>query len=71
MSNTIQSEPVSEDIRKQALALWEHNRLQCGWFLRDNFIPETRNELSRCLTMLAQHGDRATFVLARKLLKCL
>jgi len=64
-----ESNPI--DIRKQALALWESNRLQCGWFMRDNFIPETRDDFCRCLDLLAKQGDRATYVLARKLIKCL
>lgn len=71
MSAIIQSDPVPADIREQTLTLWEHNRLSCGWFLRENFIPKTRAEFSRCLSLLAQHGDRATYVLARKLMKCL
>jgi len=64
-------QPLSVDIREQVLALWERNRLQCGWFIRDNFMPETRDEFRSCLDMLAKQGDRATYVLARKLIKCL
>jgi hypothetical protein len=71
MSELLHSNTIPIDVRQQVLALWENNRLQCGWFLRDNFVPDTRDELYRCLTLLAKHGDRATYVLARKLLKCL
>jgi len=66
-----QSLPTSADARKETLALWARNRLRCGWFLRDDFTPSTRDEFVRCLDMLAQHGDRATYVLARKLMRCL
>jgi hypothetical protein len=59
------------DVKQQALVLWEDNRLRCGWFVRDNFMPETKADFRRCLTLLAKHGDRATYVLSRKLLKCL
>jgi hypothetical protein len=62
---------VPADVRKETQALWERNRLRCGWFLRDNLVPETRDDLARCLRLLARHGDRATFVLARKLQRCL
>jgi hypothetical protein len=62
---------VPADVRRKTQALWERNRLRCGWFLRDNLVPETRDDLARCLRLLARHGDRATFVLARKLQKCL
>ncbi len=73
MSDTVHthSMPASADVQKETLALWERNRLQCGWFLRNDFMPRTRDEFARCLNMLAQHGDRATYVLARKLMRCL
>jgi len=58
-------------VRKETQALWERNRLRCGWFVRSDFVPETRDDLLRCLHLMAQHGDRNTFVLARKLEKCL
>ncbi len=63
--------PVPADVRKETQALWERNRLQCGWFLRADMVPETREDLARCLRLLARHGDRTTFVRARKLQKCL
>jgi hypothetical protein len=69
MTATIHSEPVPDDIREQTLALWGSNRLRCGWFVQDNYTPKTQDELFQCLTMLAKHGDRATFILARKLIK--
>ncbi|MFT5240370.1 MAG: hypothetical protein ACI9OU_002229 [Candidatus Promineifilaceae bacterium] len=71
MSEAIPSETVPRDVRDQALALWERNRLQCGWFVRDDFSPKTRSDFRRCLNLLAKHGDRATYVLSRKLIKCL
>lgn len=39
--------------------------------MRDNFVPETRDELLRCLDLLMARGDRETYIMARKLLKCL
>jgi hypothetical protein len=51
--------------------LWKNNRLRCGWFMRDDFIPETRDELLRCLELLMMRGDRETYIAARKLVKCL
>jgi hypothetical protein len=66
-----QPEAIPVDVREQALALWERNRLQCGWFMRENFMPETRDEFRRCLNLIAKQGDRANYVLARKLIKCL
>jgi hypothetical protein len=64
-------EPVSPEIARQALALWDRNRLRCGWFLRRGFLPRARADFCRCLDLLAEHGDRETYVLSRRLLKCL
>ena len=61
--------PSLDDVRRETLAVWEQNRL-LGWFLRDDFSPQTEDQLRRCLNVLARHGDRATYVQAR-LLKCL
>lgn len=66
-----QPEAISVDVREQVLALWERNRLQCGWFMRETFIPETRDEFRFCLNLIAKQGDRENYVLARKLIKCL
>jgi hypothetical protein len=63
--------PIPGDTVEQVRRLWEANRLRCGWFLKEGFIPQTRDEALRCLTLLLKHGDRATYVLARKLLQCL
>ena len=62
---------VPSAIMDQALTLWETNRVQCGWFLRADYVPKTRDDFSRCLTLLAKHGNCETYILARKLLKCL
>ena len=59
------------DILLETQALWKQNRLRCGWFLRDDLIPENPDDLARCLRLLARHGDRATFIRARKLQRCL
>lgn len=62
---------VPADVLKAIQELWERNRLRCGWFLRADLVPETRDDLVRCLRLMERHGDRATFVLARKLQRCL
>jgi len=71
MSESIHLETIPLDVRQQTLALWEVNRLRCGWFVRDGFMPKTRGDFRRCLALLAKHGDRATYVLSRRLVKCL
>ena len=69
--NEPRAEYAPADVRRTIQTLWQRNRLCCGWFLRDDLIPETRDDLARCLRLMVRHGDRATFVLARKLQKCL
>jgi hypothetical protein len=36
-------------------------RVQCLWFLREDYYPETPVERERILTLIAQHGDRRAF----------
>lgn len=71
MGTAVKNETTSSNIREQVLSLWKRNRLRCGWFLREDFCPETADDFARCLTLLQQHGDRKTYVMARKLRKCL
>jgi len=58
-------------VEDQIRALWAKNRLLCGWFAREDFEPHTTPEMRTCLLWLEKHGDRATYVAARKLKKCL
>ena len=58
-------------MREQVSELWARNRLFCGWFLRQDFVPRTDDDLIRCAKLLEKHGDRQTYVTVRKLMKCL
>jgi len=71
MGEKVQSSAVPTEVKQRTLALWENNRLQCGWFVRQDFVPRTRADFARCLNLMARHGDRATYVLSRRLMKCL
>jgi hypothetical protein len=55
----------------QIQALWERNRMSCGWFAREDFVPQTPAEGACCLGWLKKHGNRETYISARKLEKCL
>jgi len=59
------------DPRGAARMLWERNRLCCGWYVRSDFTPETDEEILFCLRLLARHGDRGTYIEARRMMKCL
>ncbi len=62
--------PLSEAMA-QIRALWEANRATCGWFVRGDFMPATPAEGALCLGWVKMHGDRDSYVMARKLEKCL
>lgn len=62
---------LPDDIVKQMLELWDRNKLRCGWFFREDFTPTTKDDFSRCLSILARNGNRETYVVARKLMKWL
>jgi len=53
------------------LSLWDRNKIVCAWHVREDFKPVTGDDFQRCLDLLMKHGDRDTYVLARKLKKCL
>ena len=62
--------PLS-DTMVRIRALWEANRATCGWFVRGDFMPATPAEGALCLGWVKMHGDRDSYVMARKLEKCL
>ncbi len=62
--------PLSETM-EQVCALWEANRAACGWFVCRDFMPATPAEAALCLGWVKKHGDRESYMMARKLEKCL
>lgn len=70
MDNSKTSPPPAI-VKQQVQQLWKQNQSQCAWFMRGDFVPETKDDLLRCLQKLALNGDRTTYVKARKLIKCL
>ncbi len=71
MNPSIPEHPIPQLLSRQIVELWGKNRLRCGWFIRDGFLPKTFSDFSLCLEILAKHGDRETYIMARKLMKCL
>lgn len=47
------------------------NRAWCGWFVRDDFVPQTRADTVFCLDNFCKHGDFALWKTAKKLKQCL
>lgn len=52
-------------------ALVRRNRRTCLWFMRDDYTPVDASGMLKVLRSLEQHGDRETFIQARRLARCL
>jgi hypothetical protein len=54
-------------VRRRFLRLLEEHRAECLWFLREDYAPAEPEEMLRVLAYLERHGDRETFLEARRL----
>jgi hypothetical protein len=52
-------------------ALVQRNRRTCLWFMRDDYAPVDVSGMLKVLRSLEQHGNRETFIQARRLARCL
>jgi len=64
------SEPDTALVREAQEFIREH-RADCLWFLRDDLVPSDRSQILRLLEKIERRADRATFIEARRLRKCL
>ena len=55
------------DILEALHRLVEANRLQCLWFMKEEYLPRSAAEADRVLEAIEQHGDRQAWVKAREL----
>jgi len=51
--------------------LVRRNRRSCLWFMRDDYTPSDAPGMLKVLRNLEQHGNRETFIQARRLARCL
>jgi hypothetical protein len=47
--------------------LVEENRLQCLWFMREDYLPFSVTEADRALAEIELHGDRRAWAEARRI----
>jgi hypothetical protein len=47
--------------------LVEDYRAQCLWFLRADYMPSSRAEILRALSLIERYGDRAGYLRAREI----
>jgi hypothetical protein len=57
--------PIPQEILKAVHHLVETNRLQCLWFMREDYLPKSATEVDRALAEIELHGDRQAWAKAR------
>jgi hypothetical protein len=59
--------PTFQQIMKAVHRLVEDNRLQCLWFMKEDYLPASAPEADRALAEIEMHGDRQAWTEARTL----
>ena len=59
--------PTFQQIMKAVHRLVEDNRLQCLWFMKEDYLPASAREADRALAEIEMHGDRHAWTEARTL----
>ena len=62
---------IPPDILEAVNHLVEANRLQCLWFMREDYLPQSAPEADRVLAEIELHGDRKAWAEARTIRKWL
>ena len=57
--------PIPHDLLEAVHRLVETNRLQCLWFMREDYLPASAIEVDRVLSEIELHGDRQAWAEAR------
>ncbi len=58
---------MQDNIKQQLVELIGCYRSRCLWFLAEDFVPETPEQVIRVLEYIERYGDREGFVRARRL----
>lgn len=58
---------MKSDVMVEIEDLVEQYRDRCLWFLRQDFIPRSSEEVLRVLDLIERYGDRAGFVRVQRL----
>lgn len=60
-------EIAEKELIKEIRTLIEKYRVQCLWFLKENYFPETPEQVIRILEKIEKHSDRKGFIRAREI----
>ena len=63
----IRHEPIPQDIVQAVHRLVKSNRLQCLWFMKEDYVPRTPLETDGALAAIELYGDRRAWIEARNL----
>ncbi len=58
---------MEPDVIGEVRDLVEKYRDQCLWFLRQDFMPRSREEILQTLELIERYGDRAGYERAQRL----
>jgi hypothetical protein len=58
--------PINRAILEAVHRLVEENRLQCLWFMKEDYLPATVEEADRALADIEARGDRRAWPRARE-----
>ena len=61
------SRPIPSGILEAVHRIVEANRLQCLWFMREDYLPRSAEEADRALAEIEINGDRRAWAEAREL----
>jgi hypothetical protein len=62
---------IGADFLARVRELTDRYRSRCLWFLRDDYYPATAGQVLRVLDQIERHGNRAAFLEAAEIRKCL
>ena len=54
-------------VLREVSRLASRNQTTCLWFLRESFVPDTEELALRALDAIQRHGDRESYIQARRL----
>jgi hypothetical protein len=63
----ISREHIPPEIIQSVHRLVEANRLQCLWFMKEDYLPREALEIDSVLAQIELHGDRRAWIQARNL----
>jgi hypothetical protein len=55
------------ELREKVVKLIEEYRARCLWFLREDYVPVTPEEIGQTLELIERYGDRASYLRAEEL----